>query len=158
MQTEQPEGNIRDLKDLKDIQRACCKRYPSQPGGPQRGAGRSPGDKLCSFVYCAPEIPLVALGPLWGDASTPWFTSCLYFYRVSLQCIFTVHFYSAFYSVFLPGIFTVYFYGAFLQCIFTVHFTVYFIVHFYSVFLPCNLNIFLHRSHFCRTNGISPPY
>ena len=25
MPTEQPEGNIRDLKDFKDIQRACCK-------------------------------------------------------------------------------------------------------------------------------------
>ena len=25
MPTEQPDGNIRDLKDFKDIQRACCK-------------------------------------------------------------------------------------------------------------------------------------
>ena len=38
MPTEQPEGNIRDLKDFKDIQRACCKKDSSQPGGPQ-GAG-----------------------------------------------------------------------------------------------------------------------
>ena len=38
MPTEQPEGNIRDLKDFKDIQRACCKKDPPQPGGPQ-GAG-----------------------------------------------------------------------------------------------------------------------
>ena len=38
MPTEQPDGNIRDLKDFKDIQRACCKRYSPQPGGPQ-GAG-----------------------------------------------------------------------------------------------------------------------
>ena len=28
MPTEQPEGNIRDLKDFKDIQRACCKDIP----------------------------------------------------------------------------------------------------------------------------------
>ena len=38
MPTEQPDGNIRDFKDFKDIQRTCCKRYASQPGGPQ-GAG-----------------------------------------------------------------------------------------------------------------------
>ena len=38
MPTEQPEGNIRDLKDFKDIQRACCKSDAPQPGGPQ-GAG-----------------------------------------------------------------------------------------------------------------------
>ena len=28
MPTEQPDGNIRDLKDFKDIQRACCKAIP----------------------------------------------------------------------------------------------------------------------------------
>ena len=38
MPTEQPDGNIRDLKDFKDIQRACCKSDASQLGGPQ-GAG-----------------------------------------------------------------------------------------------------------------------
>ena len=45
MPTEQPEGNIRDLKDFKDIQCACCKKDPPQPGGPQ-GAGGFGGSKM----------------------------------------------------------------------------------------------------------------
>ena len=44
MPTEQPDGNIRDLKDFKDIQRACCKaillslvahKGPADLGGPK---------------------------------------------------------------------------------------------------------------------------
>ena len=38
MLTDQPDGNITGFEGFQDIQRACCKRYPSQPGGPQ-GAG-----------------------------------------------------------------------------------------------------------------------
>ena len=48
MPTEQPDGNIRDLKDFKDIQRACCKSYASQPSGPQ-GAG---GLRLLVKIIC----------------------------------------------------------------------------------------------------------
>ena len=38
MPTDQPDGNITGFEGFQDIQRACCKRYASQPGGPQ-GAG-----------------------------------------------------------------------------------------------------------------------
>ena len=53
MPTEQPEGNIRDLKDFKDIQRACCKKDPPQPGGPQ-GAG--------GYIYIYIHIYIYAPG------------------------------------------------------------------------------------------------
>ena len=50
MPTEQPDGNIRDLKDFKDIQRACCKSYASQPGGPQGAGGFSTGMMTCHYI------------------------------------------------------------------------------------------------------------
>ena len=57
MPTEQPDGNIRDLKDFKDIQRACCKRYASQPGGPQGAGGLAREDHLFrSFAWFCTSV------------------------------------------------------------------------------------------------------
>ena len=45
MPTEQPDGNIRDLKDFKDIQRACCKAMPLS-----LEAHKGPADKIIGFT------------------------------------------------------------------------------------------------------------
>ena len=45
MPTEQPDGNIRDLKDFKDIQRACCKDIPLS-----LVAHKGPADTYMFFV------------------------------------------------------------------------------------------------------------
>ena len=46
MPTEQPDGNIRDLKDFKDIQRACCKAMPLS-----LEAHKGPADFLGGWSY-----------------------------------------------------------------------------------------------------------
>ena len=55
MPTDQPDGIITGFEGFQGIQRACCKRYASQPGGPQ-GAGGFGYDSACFFVETLKKI------------------------------------------------------------------------------------------------------
>ena len=62
MPTEQPDGNIRDLKDFKDIQRACCKAILLS-----LVAHKGPADIPYIFPKYVPYIFLCVFLNLWSQ-------------------------------------------------------------------------------------------